>query len=369
MKIGLITIHWANNYGASLQVFATVKTLNKYGDVSVLDYRNSYTGKGMVLIRFGTKLRDILRMSKDFFRLFPRYRVIKKFENFSYKYFNLTSRLKNDNDFKNISKQFDLFVSGSDQIWNPKIISEDEIIDTHYFLDFVVEKKRMSYASSLGSYQYKEEERSKVISLLNSYNSLSVREKDSSEYLGKLLNKNISHVLDPTLLLNKKEWLDALDIQNINEDLEPYILVYALMKDPLLKQVVEGIKEALNLRVITIDQDPFTNFKNDTHIKDAGPDEFVKLFSQASFIVTNSFHGTCFSINFNIPFIVTTPLSSINRIESLLTAVGSQDRITVDGDNLLELIQNQINFNVINQKLQELRLTSNQYLDNVFKKE
>ena len=369
MKIGLITIHWANNYGASLQVFATVKTLNKYGDVSVLDYRNSYTGKGMVWIRFGTKLRDILRMSKDFFRLFPRYRVIKKFENFSYKYFNLTSRLENDNDFKNISKQFDLFVSGSDQIWNPKIISEDGIIDTHYFLDFVVEKKRISYATSLGSYQYKEEERSEIISLLNNYNSLSVREKDSSEYLEKLLNKNISHVLDPTLLLNKKEWLDALDIQNNNEDLKPYILVYALMKDPLLKQVIEGIKEVLNLRVITIDQDPFTNFKNDTHIKDAGPDEFVRLFSQASFIVTNSFHGTCFSINFNIPFIVTTPLSSINRIESLLTAVGAKNRITVDGANLSELIQYQINFNVINQKLQELRLASNQYLDNAFKKE
>ncbi len=368
MKIALITLHWANNYGGSLQVFAAVKAMSKYGEVSVIDYRNNYTSKGMTWIRFGTKLRDILRIGKDLFRLIPRYRVIKKFENFSYTYLNLTPQLKNAEDFKKLAKEYDLFVSGSDQIWNPKIVNEDGVLDTHYFLDFAIGKKKISYASSIGTYLYNEEEMAQVVSLLNHYDYLSVREKDSSQYLSKLLNRDVSHVLDPTLLHSKDEWLQFFNIQD-NEDEKPYILVYALKKDPLLKQIVEKVQKQLGMKVITIDQDPFTNFKNDGHIRDAGPDEFIKLFAQAGFIITNSFHGTCFSINFNIPFIITTPPTSINRIESLLTAVNSQNRITTDGTDQSALIENQIDFDMINQRLQALRIASNQYLENALRKE
>lgn len=368
MKIALITIHWANNYGASLQVFATVKTLSKYGEVSVIDYRNSYTSKSMTRMRLGIRPRDILRIGKDLLRLFPRYRVIKKFENFNHTYLNLTPQMENDKDFKKLTKEYDLFVSGSDQIWNPKIVNENAVLDTRYFLDFVSEKKRVSYASSIGTYRFKENEIAPVVSLLNHYDYLSVREKDSSQYLSKLLNREVSHVLDPTLLHTKNEWLQFFDIQD-NKNEKPYILVYASKKDSLLKQVVEKISKQLDIRVIAIDQDPFTNFKNNRHIKDAGPDEFIKLFTQANFIITNSFHGTCFSINFNIPFIITPPPTSVNRIESLLTAVGVQNRITADGTNLSELIENQIDFDMINQRLQALRMASNQYLENALRKE
>ncbi len=368
LKIALITIHWANNYGASLQVFATVKALSKYGDVSVIDYRNSYTSKSMTRLRLGSKPRDILRLGKDLLRLFPRYRVIKKFENFNYTYLNLTPQMENDEDFKKLAKEYDLFVSGSDQIWNPKIVNENGLLDTRYFLDFVIEKKRISYASSIGTYQFKENEIAQVVSLLNHYDFLSVREKDSSQYLSNLLNREVSHVLDPTLLHTKNEWLQFFDIQD-NKEEKSYILVYASKKDSLLKQVVEEVTKQLDIRVITIDQDPFSNFKNNRHIKDAGPDEFIKLFAQAGFIITNSFHGTCFSINFNIPFIITPPPTSINRIESLLTAVGVQNRITTDGTKLSELIEDQIDFDRINQRLQALRVASNQYLDNALRKE
>lgn len=367
LKIALITIHWANNYGASLQVFATVKTLSKYGEVSVIDYRNSYTSKTMAWIRWGSDPRDILRIGKDLLRLFPRYRVIKKFENFNYTYLNLTPPMENVEDFKKLAKEYDLFISGSDQIWNPKIVNEDAVLDRRYFLDFVIEKKKISYASSIGTYRYKESEIAQVVSLLNHYDFLSVREKDSSQYLSNLLNREVSHVLDPTLLHTKNEWLQFFDIQD-NKDEKPYILVYASKKDPLLKQIVEEVTKQLDIRVITIDQDPFTNFKNNRHIKDAGPDEFIKLFAQASFIITNSFHGTCFSINFNIPFIITPPPTSINRIESLLTAVGVPNRITTDGTKLSELIENKIDFDMINQRLRALREASNQYLENALKK-
>jgi len=368
MKIALITLHWANNYGASLQVFATVKALEKYGEVSVLDYRNSYTSKGMTWIRLGTRPRDILRIGKDLFRLRPRYKVIKKFKAFSYRYLNLTPTLHNEKAFTEVAQTFDLFVSGSDQIWNPKIVNEEGRLDTHYFLKFAIGKKKISYASSLGTYQYDDEERAQVITLLKEYTHLSVREHDSAQYLSKLLHRDVTHVLDPTLLHNKKEWLQFFDLPD-SKDGETYILVYALKKDLLLKQTVEKVQKRLGMRVITIDQDPFTNFKNDRHIKDAGPDEFVKLFSQADFVITNSFHGSCFSVNFNIPFIVTTPPTSINRIESLLSAVGVQNRIIKDVEDLSKSFEDHIDFDIINQKLQHLRETSNRYLANAVKRE
>ncbi len=366
LKIALLTIHSANNYGAVLQTFATLKALSKYGEVSVLDYQDPHTSKSMSLIRFGTKPRDVLRMGKDIFRLIPRYKVIKKFRNFSNENFNLTIPLRTDNDFNKLENEFDVFVSGSDQIWNPKIVTEKGITNTRYYLDFVTKKKKISYASSLGSHTYSEAEAEQLVPLLNSYDSLAVREENSAIYLPELLQRNVSHVLDPTLLHTKKEWLDFFDIDT-NLDKESYILVYALKKDKLLKKVVEQVKQKLDIKVITIDQDPFTNFKCEQHIRDASPEEFIDLFSKASFIVTNSFHGTCFSVNFNIPFIVTTPQSSINRIESLLKAVDLDGRITI-GENLTALINKKIDFDTTNTNLNKLRSFSYRYLLNAMTK-
>ncbi len=366
LKIALITIHWANNYGASLQVFASIKAFSEFGEVSVIDYRNTYIKKGMTLIRFGSKPRDILRMGKDILRFFPRYRVIKKFENFSYKYLNLTTKINSDDEFNQISNEFDIFISGSDQIWNPKIVNEENEIDTRYFLDFVHDKKKFSYASSIGAHIYTNQEQLVIKELLKDYSYISVREKDSSKYLSELLNKNVVSVLDPTLLFNKKQWLEFFNIPD-KKITKPYILVYALKNSLLLKQSVERLSSILKYDVITVNQEPFTNYKCDKHIKDAGPDEFLELFSNASFILTNSFHGTCFAVNFNIPFIVASPQIGIIRIENFLSSVGVQNRIISNENQILEVINNDLNFNEINNKLKTLRNDSKQYIEKAFK--
>lgn len=363
MKIGLITIHWANNYGAALQTFATEQVFNKYGEVFVIDYRSKYTGKGMSLLRFGSSLRDILRVVKDLIRLLPRYRAIRKFKLFNDKYLNMTRPVTADHDFKILNDQIDTFISGSDQIWNPTTVNECGVIDGHYFLDFVIGKKRISYASSIGTYKYTKKELIRIKSLLGQYDHLSVREKDTKQYLEKLLKRPVAHVLDPTLLLTKEQWLRIFEIDKKQSN-RPYVLVYVLKKDNQLKMAVGIVADLLKLRVVTIDQDPFTNFRNDQHIRDAGPEEFIELFSNASFVVTNSFHGTCFAVNFNIPFIVTTPPTGINRIESLLTAIGLADRILNDITNLPGLVINSIDFNSMNSKLEHLRIESMEYIYN-----
>jgi len=361
-KIALISIHWANNYGSSLQTFASIHTLSKYGEVSTLDYRNTYTQKGMQWIRWGKRPRDILRIGKDIFRLLPRYRVIQKFKAFSYKYFNLSSIMKSPKDFENIEKEFDIFISGSDQLWNPLIVSENQKIDGRYFLDFISQKPKLSYASSLGSYQYSKEEKPKIIKFLNSYKALSIREQDASIYMQELLQKPITNLIDPTLMLDKNMWLEALNIPK-DTKLKPYILVYALIKDKTLKHLVNQVRQRLNLEVISIDQDPFSNISPNKHIKDASPLDFVSFFANASFVITNSFHGTCFSLNFNIPFIISTPPSSLNRIESLLSATALSSRIITPKSNLDKLILEPLDFTYANAKLKDLRAKSKDFLD------
>lgn len=330
MKIALITIHNANNYGAILQTFATYKILSRFGDVDIIDYENRHISISLDLIRLKFTIHGILGMGKDIFRLIPRYKAIKKFKTFSEKYFKMSKKInKDDIDFPN----YDLYVCGSDQIWNPNCISDNSQIDEIYFLNFAPkDSKKISYASSLGNYRFTIEEQNKVSNLLNDFSFLSVREKDGKEHLESFLNKEIKHVLDPTLLLSKKEWIETFDLkENISD--EKYILVYSVPKSKLIKDAIEYFSKKLNLPVIAVDQNLSMGTKVDKHIRDAGPIEYLNLFLNASFIITDSFHGTCFSINFQKQFVSIAPGIHSNRIESFLNTINLENRIIRNKDN------------------------------------
>lgn len=362
MKIGLITIHWANNYGAALQVYANYKVLGRYGDVIVIDYRNNYTSKGMQLVRVGRTARDVLRAGKDILRIFPRYRVISKFKKFNNDHMRFSSLMCCQKDFDELDKRMDIFVSGSDQIWNPQIVSENEQLDGRYFLDFVKSGRKISYASSMGTYQFKGKKQDELFSLLSRYDSISVREKNTALYISSTFELSAEHVVDPTLLLSRDEWFH--EFPNIKNKEEKYVLIYALKKDKLLKEVVSYISKLLGIKVYAIDQDPLLNYTCDKHFMDRGPEEFLQLFNNAEFIITNSFHGTAFAVNFNIPFIVTTPPTGINRIESLLLELGLTDRMisNFNTEALSEIVKHNIDFDVVNMRLNQLRLRSLNYL-------
>lgn len=363
MKIALITIHWANNYGAALQTFATCEALKKYGDVSVIDYRSKMPAKGMQLLRCGSTPRDVLRMGKDIFRLFPRARVIRKFAKFNFRYFNMTSRIKSQDDFDDLVERYDIFISGSDQIWNPSIVNDHGQMDGRYFLDFAVGKKRVSYASSIGSYQYSSEERQDVFRYLNEYTELSVREENSAAYLTDLTEREVRAVVDPVLLLTRQQWEEKFPARAHSA---PYILVYALKKDHLLKRIVEKAAKQLGMPVIAIDQDPFLNYSADQHVKDASPEEFIGLFHSATFVVTNSFHGLCFSLNLEKSFIATTPLTGINRLQNLLGHAELESRLVQEDtqeEDITQLISNDVDYDLVTPRLDEVRAKSLAYLE------
>lgn len=363
MKIALITIHATTNYGGVLQAYANQKVLERFGDVQIVDYRNSFVDKTMQLIRFGKKPRDVLRVLKDLFRLYPRYRVIKKFQLFIDEEMRLSGPVQKN--LKQVANDYDAFVTGSDQIWNPKTVSEDLLFDEVYLLGCIKGKKKIAYASSIGDYAVKQNDQ--LLSLLSDFDALSLREKNSSEEIAGFLNRDVSHVLDPTLLLDKEQWISALGLDKIKLQKNKYIFLYALKKDTLFKNSVKKIASELGLDTVIVDQDPFLDFPVTKQYRDASPAEFLSLFLHAEFVITNSFHGAAFSVNFEKQFYSILPPSSPIRVTDLLSAVGLSDRLIAEQKEVENLEVTEVDFKDAREKLNRLREYSLAYLETSLK--
>jgi len=366
MKIGLITIHNANNYGAVLQTFALVKILSVYGKVEVINYNNRHISRDFDLIRFYPSIHGLLGTGKDIFRIVPRYKAINKFLKFINNYLNTTVVYTKTELEQGKLEDYDIYISGSDQIWNPACVSRENIFDSTYFCSFApFNKKKISYASSLGSHQFSLSEKKQLQTYLKDFRHISVREKDAQLFLTDLLSLIVEHVLDPTLLLTKKEWLDYLDITP-SHDKEKYILLYSVPKSKLLSETVDYISKKLKIKVISINQSLTTGAKVSKQVRDAGPLEYIKYFSEASFIITDSFHGTCFGLNFGIPFISVSAGKNINRVQSLLSLVGLENLILRSSEEL-EKIDCEVDFTSAHLKLAEVRKKSINYLSDSIK--
>ncbi|MGA1941043.1 polysaccharide pyruvyl transferase family protein [Arcobacter sp. YIC-310] len=323
MKIAIITVHRANNYGAVLQAYATQKVLSEIGESKIIDYNNRYISFRLDLIRYHKSLGLIANLKfiiHDILRIFSRYKAVKKFNSFISSYMNLTNNFSSKDLIDGKANGFDVYVCGSDQIWNPEIATPQKKIDANYFLKFVQKgSKKLSYASSFGHHKLTGNEQLEVKELLNDFDLVSVREKDAKEMLESFIkDKEINHVLDPTLLLNKQEWLDTFELKEHN-NYGDYILLYTAPRSELLKKAVAYFSKKLGLKVISIDQSFFPLANVDIHIKDAGPKEFIDYFANAKFIITDSFHGVCFSINFRKSFVAVAPGKKSNRLTSLLS--------------------------------------------------
>jgi hypothetical protein len=362
LKIALITIHHANSYGGTLQALASQNVLSKYGDVNIIDYKSKELENTLKLIRVDSSPRSIFRAGKDFFRIIPRRRLIAKFREFMRVHYNLSPACQDLQELQTLSSDFDCVVCGSDQIWNPMITGE---LDLNYMLVFSRAKKKISFSSSAGSYHYNDEEELKVRKALSTFDCISVREEDTARKLRIMLgNQKVDHTLDPTLMLNKQEWMKSLKLSNkVSSSDDKYILVYTLKKDALIRETINRIRSILGLRVVAIDQDPFLGYKSDRHIMDASPVDYVSLFANASFVITNSFHGTAFALNFGIPFVTALPESGLNRIKGLLDKVGLGDRLVSRLSDIDPVMVKPIDFTHSHQQLEALRQVTWDYLD------
>lgn len=354
MKIAIITFHRAINYGAVLQAWALQEQLKRMGhDVRILDYNSkqmkAYT-KAFNMFGQNRSLKSYIKAA-----VYAPYRgyKISKFRKFVRKWLNVTSRLK-QSDLCQMDKQFDLFITGSDQVWNDFLAG----FDGAYFLDFVTKReKKASYSASFGFESVPVELVSEYKERLNSISKISVRENTGRNIVYDLLEREVPITVDPTLLLDMNSWMPMINVGS-RKNFKKYILIYTLNPIKHLMNCAFDIaeKEDLAIYYISLDIKNLRDYRECNRLKHLlapSPENFLDLLYNAEWVLTNSFHGTVFSIIFHKKFYseVDYGFQKNDRIISLLESLGlnsqkiSENRPTqtsydIDWANVEKLLNN-----------------------------
>ena len=258
---------------------------------------------------------------------------------------------------------YDGFISGSDQIWNPQVTGG--ILETAYFCDFAMTGKNViSYASSLGDRIYFSEDQQKTIQAqLTRFSHISVREKSGAEWLKEKFNINAEEVVDPTLLLDAKDWESFIEQSKLKIE-SPYIFVYSVGRTKELIEYALHVQKALGIKIVVSNSIMKYPYKNVKYISEDSPEDFLMLIAKAALVITSSYHGTLFSVNFNVPFL-SLPASNItsNRSSEILDALGlGECFITYDTEFSPSMLQ--IDWSVVNNRINTLRDKSYRYIKN-----
>lgn len=339
MKIGIITMHKVLNYGSALQAYALQYVIQQMGyDVELIDY--DYPPKGNQL---SFKTRFV-----DFFIGSPLKRQKVCFEEFYRGRFILSKNRYNRTLIKENPPQYDIYCTGSDQVWSPRFAKDD----TTFMLDFVKgNAPKISYASSFATSVIPQHLCPLYTKHLSSYASICVREHQNVDTVKELTGRDAKVACDPTILMSSNDWQKIAKKHKRRPD-KPYILVYILNYMfnvyPYADNILDYIKKTLKYDVVFLSGKTINVIKPGCIcIKDASPEEFIDLFQHASFVLTDSFHGTAFSTIFQRPILglVKDRNNSDGRLASLLTEVGAQnsimwykDSINCSREELLNLI-------------------------------
>lgn len=371
MKAGILTFHNTLNYGACLQAFATQEVLKRMGvDVKIIDYRSKALEVHYSLHHYKSllKYKGISTMlpfiAADVLNLKLNYFESKTFNDWYENNYILTSKCKSLLDLKKCTKDYDVCIVGSDQVWNSEIT---EGYDDAYFLDFCnFRTKRISYAASIGKDVLTSEDVEFLSTKLSKFDNISLREATHIKTLSETLNRNVENVVDPTLILTSSEWNKAL---NIGSPLvkEKYIFFHSINSPTELTNAAIKLQKATSLRIVRIGK--HSKFDNEMLFKAANPTDFVNLISNAEYIVTDSFHGLAFSIIYRKQFISILGNGRNSRILNLLTQIGLKNNAYKDfAFETLEDIAVNYSENVEN-RISELRSFGKSFLENEFNSE
>lgn len=368
MNIGLITYHSAYNFGSVLQAYATQIVLEKLGNnVEIINYRMPSQKNFYSLFPKGLGYKRLIKNILAMPTLGMRKKREEKYEELFVEIFHLTEEINEPEDFTVLKDRYDVYVSGSDQVWN-RYSNELFNIDWKkymqpYLLSFT-SKKKISYGSSPES--MKEDELREIKNELSSFSFISCREANSSEKIEKIINKHVETVLDPTLLLTDKEWTEFLgDWKNPYTD-SKYIFYYVFKGTRGLNEdlkMLSNIAKNKGLKIVTsVPLSVVFPNSNVINAVDADARDFLGLIKNAEFIITNSYHGTLFSINFNKPFYsLQYSKISYSRVEQMANRLGFSDRVIYSTDDID--FEKPINYKKINQNKEKYRKASIDYLE------
>lgn len=355
MKVGIITFHRAINYGAVLQCLALQKVVKKLGhECEVIDYECLPLEKGAS--PFYIRSFSPRDLAVFLTQIIMRTKKNRRFKQFVQNNIKTTSKCYTPNNIDEISDLYDVYITGSDQVWNYEITD----LDSAYFLDFVInESKKASYGASFGVATIPDKYSSTYKKYLSSFSKISVREYEAVELVKKLTGKESTTVLDPVFLLDKEEWSVVAKKPEHNQK---YILVYSINKTGCY-QYAQKLSEQTGIPIVGLLK-PTLEKTRCAAIRTGSPDEYVGWFENAEYIITDSFHGAAFSIIFNKQFVVFLNNSGrASRQVTLLKRLGLENRIETD-DTVRKMFE-PIEYDVVNKTVDHDKKLSVEYLKGI----
>jgi len=342
-KVYTITFQHVLNYGAVLQAYALTKFLKNMDiDAYVIDYRPSYF------------IYQTYRPRKGFFKTLKKIQKNLRFYKFRKNYLPLTRKVffneeKMKDFFKNSS---DTFVTGSDQIWNSQLTNNR--LDGGYFLNFLPNSAtKVSYAASMGNTPFNDSNKAKAKALLNSFDTILVRE-DFAQNQIKLISDNTIDsdiVVDPTLLLN--DYTEILDLSLVPN--YPYLVSYLTEDSKEVRAYISKVREMTKLPLINLGHHEIKDA--DKNYLYESPSKWLGVFSKATLVCTNSFHGNAYSLIFKRNFTVfsRTTKKQLNRRQlTLLEKLGLENRFLESIEALTEKHLEPIDYKIINPRYDKL---------------
>ncbi len=368
MKVGLITLSCAYNYGAVLQAYATERFLNQHGyDAVLIDYvteryqidTKDYVYKTTVRRKKNALTRFVWKYTwhkndvkcRDFFRNFVEEHIPKT------KVYYSNEELKED------LPDCDAFISGSDQIWNTDF-SWDKQPDYPFFLDFVPDdRKKIAYSSSFGEVHMSTEVKQKVRKLLERYDAIAVRE-NSGKNLVEDMGLSAKVVLDPTMLCDRTVWDELAASRLLKQD---YVLLFQINPNKELLHFAEEFARSQKMNLVILSANPaHKKFLGRKAIYLPKVEEWLSYFKYASYVLTDSFHACVFSVQFERQFAPVVDQRNTKRISSVLELLDVKKRIVEVNDlhALPGVLKSTIHYDDVKQKLKGLQKDSGEWLLN-----
>lgn len=368
-KIGVLTFHASHNCGSFLQSYAMQKSIQKLGYYTeIIDYSTPEQKNMYAVFKKNDSLKHIIRNLMIIPYKNKMFTMFDDYEKFIRKNLILTSKSYTKmEELKELNDKYDIFLCGSDQIWNIKCGDASDA----YFLPFVNNKIKVAYAPSFGGkniIKYADDIK-KYQKYLEDFRYISVREENGKKWIKELTGKDVPVVLDPTLLLDINEYAKIEENSNIKGD---YIFYYAPSYKEECNKVVDDISKKYNLPVVMWNTREWI-LKRMSRKKYILPEHqtpgiYLNLIKNAKLILTTSFHGTIFSTLYhkNYKVIKNGGMNGDDdRVKTLLMQLGFEDRfLIIDNYDINNIFEN-VDYSKFESKLDLLRKDSLEYLTKI----
>jgi len=362
-KVAIITLHRVYNFGSALQAYATQKIFEKHGcDPVIIDYRRHQDKLINRIIDMdwsnASSIADYLK--KAIYMLLRFGSIVCKevtLGRFVRNNLKLTKKYNSNKELLQDPPNASIYVTGSDQTWNSKY---NNGIDPAYYLEFTNCKNKFSFSASIGKELIDDEEGYVTKNYLQKYKKISVREESAKALLETLGFNDVVCLIDPTLQFTKEEWRGISSNRLIKEKYLLLMLLYN--EDNDATEIARKIADSKGLKVVKLSWELKKPNKIDVLMTHRSPEDFISLFSHADYVVTNSFHGLCFTINFEKQFVAIKRNEFNTRLESILNLFELSNRM-VSLENYQSVCNEEIDYKKVSQILTAERKKSEDFLN------